>query len=283
LLGDEFVFNQTTGVIDALSSFPLVLHFRALRPLNLTGRDRKLVKLLVSSVNSFLGFMENHSITITAEAYDVALEISLPKGNDGGLDFGNIRVNLETKLSLTLRNKGKYPIKYNFLTESTDDAQKEVLKYLNIIPSSGELPVERNAQNQIVQIVLNPRSELFLKDSTILKCQITEPPAPVPLVSGSGSVAATNTNDKTSVGPVAPISTIEPGTVIANIPIRVSVRAVFTKFNITPLSEIHFGALQVNSKRQEKIIIENRGEFDFKYTITKYVAKQAETQPVNQK
>lgn len=56
--------------------------------------------------------MENHTITVTAEAYDVALEINLPKGNDGGVEFGNVRVGSETKLQCTLRNKGKYPIRF---------------------------------------------------------------------------------------------------------------------------------------------------------------------------
>jgi hypothetical protein len=56
--------------------------------------------------------METHLIAILAEAYDVALEINLPKGNDGGLDFGLVRVNYENKLACTLKNKGKYLIKY---------------------------------------------------------------------------------------------------------------------------------------------------------------------------
>ena len=33
--------------------------------------------------------------------------------------------------------------------------------------------------------------------------------------------------------------------------------------------------MHVNSKRQEKIIIENKGEFDFKFTIAKFVLDQA--------
>ena len=66
----------------------------------------------MSDVNGFLGFMENHTINIAAEAYDVALEINLPKGNDGGLEFGNIRVNSENKQICNLKNKGKYNIKY---------------------------------------------------------------------------------------------------------------------------------------------------------------------------
>jgi hydrocephalus-inducing protein len=112
LLGEEFVCNQVSGVIEPQSSFNLTLHFRALRPLVITTKDKRVLKLLVSSVNSFLGFMESHKISVQAEAYDVALEINLPKGNDGGLEFGNVRVNMENKLACTLKNKGKYPIKY---------------------------------------------------------------------------------------------------------------------------------------------------------------------------
>lgn len=58
--------------------------------------------------------MENHTIFVMAEAYDVALEINLPKGNDGGLDFGTIRVNSENKQICNLKNKGKYSIKYKY-------------------------------------------------------------------------------------------------------------------------------------------------------------------------
>ena len=113
-LGDEFVCNQTNGVIEPFNSFNLILHFRALKPLLITPKERKILKILVSSMNGFLGFMENHIVQVTAEAYDVALEINLPKGNDGGLDFGSIRVNAESKLACTLKNKGKYPIKFKW-------------------------------------------------------------------------------------------------------------------------------------------------------------------------
>lgn len=37
--------------------------------------------------------------------------------------------------------------------------------------------------------------------------------------------------------------------------------------------------MHVNSKRQEKIIIENKGEFDFKFTIAKYIADQSKNAP----
>lgn len=118
----------------------------------------------------------------------------------------------------------------------------QLLKYLTISPNSGELPSahDRNSQNQNVTICLVPLKEINIRDAPILKCQITE-------------------------------ASINEGVVIANIPIKVTAKAVVSEFNIVPASEIYFGPMNVNSKRQEKITIENKGEMDFKFTISKHV------------
>lgn len=89
----------------------------------------------------------------------------------------------------------------SFLTEATTPESREVLKYLSIIPSSGELPsvYDRSSQNQAVQIIINPKKEINIKDATILKCQIIEP-----------SIAESNA-------------------VIANIPLKISVKALLSK------------------------------------------------------
>lgn len=47
-LGDEFVCNQTSGVLEPNTSFNLVMHFRALKPLYITSKDKKALKLLVT-------------------------------------------------------------------------------------------------------------------------------------------------------------------------------------------------------------------------------------------
>ena len=47
LLGDEFVCNQTNGILEPNAVFNLVMHFRALKPLNITNKDKKALKLLV--------------------------------------------------------------------------------------------------------------------------------------------------------------------------------------------------------------------------------------------
>ena len=58
--------------------------------------------------------MEAITIHVHAEAYDVALDMSFPKGTDGGIDFGTVKVGEEGKNQLTLKNKGRYEIAYRY-------------------------------------------------------------------------------------------------------------------------------------------------------------------------
>jgi hydrocephalus-inducing protein len=51
----------------------------------------------------------------------------------------------------------------------------------------------------------------------------------------------------------------------------------FYRYSIYPVNDINFGAMVVNSKKPRSFIIENKGEYDFKYTIQKLV-KAAEVQ-----
>ena len=52
----------------------------------------------------------------------------------------------------------------------------------------------------------------------------------------------------------------------------------YYRYNILPMSDINFGCLLVNSKKTRTFIIENKGEFDFKYQISKMV-KEPTQQP----
>ena len=89
---------------------------------------------------------------------------------------------------------------FSFLTEEISPETAQVLRYLTITPASGDLPsaFDRNSQNQVVQVIINTKKEINVRDAAILKCQITEPTA-----------------------------TDNP--VVANIPIKISVKAVLSK------------------------------------------------------
>lgn len=54
------------------------MHFRAVRPINI----KKIVRLEVSDVEQIMGLVQAENIQVHAEAYDVALDMSFPKGED---------------------------------------------------------------------------------------------------------------------------------------------------------------------------------------------------------
>ena len=66
----------------------------------------------------------------------------------------------------------------------------------------------------------------------------------------------------------------EHGEVIANIPIRISARAVFSCFSISPINDINFGSMVIHSRKSASFTIENKGEFDFKYAVTKKLSAE---------
>jgi hydrocephalus-inducing protein len=66
----------------------------------------------------------------------------------------------------------------------------------------------------------------------------------------------------------------EHGEVIANIPIRISAKAVFSKFSISPINDINFGSMVVHSRKSASFTIENKGEFDFRYAVTKKLSAE---------
>ena len=59
------------------------------------------------------------------------------------------------------------------------------------------------------------------------------------------------------------------GEIIASIPIRISARSAYSKYSIYPVHDINFGPVLVNIKKARTLVIENKGDFDFRYTISK--------------
>ena len=62
-----------------------------------------------------MGLVQTENIPVHAEAYDVALDMSFPKGADGGIDFDVIRVSDRHAQTCSLKNKGKYEIAYQYV------------------------------------------------------------------------------------------------------------------------------------------------------------------------
>ncbi|XP_025759455.1 hydrocephalus-inducing protein homolog isoform X1 [Oreochromis niloticus] len=235
-LGDEFTVPQDQGIISPNSSFPLSLRFRARRPLNI----KRILRLEVSDVEKILGVVYTENIQVTAEAYDVDLEIS----PDGCLNFGTIRVFEEVRLSLRLKNQGKYEVSYKFNVEQTDPAQPDLNSIFKVSPQCGSLMPNKPTT---VNIVFKPDVEVFIKDQPILPCQVIEPSI------GTG------------------------GETVAIVAIRVSARSVFTRYKITPSSDLNFGPLIYGNKKSQSFTIENNGVFEASFTICRRITDPVRT------
>ena len=57
---------------------------------------------------------------------------------------------------------------------------------------------------------------------------------------------------------------------IAKIPINISARSLFSKYSIAPERGINFGPFMHGSKKSRQFTIKNEGEFEFRFSISKY-------------
>uniref|UniRef100_A0A8C3CDK8 HYDIN protein n=1 Tax=Cairina moschata TaxID=8855 RepID=A0A8C3CDK8_CAIMO len=226
-LGEDFSVSQDEGVVGPCTELEVYLHFMATKALSV----KKTIRLEVSDAENILGIVQIENIQIHAEAYDVALSITIPKGTDGNVDFGVLKVLDDTKQALTLKNKGKYEITYRWVAALA----AYLASHFSIQPPKGMLTVsERPVQ---VQLLFHPKAEISIEDKPILKCQVIEP------------------------------SLCDGGETIAIIPVRVSAKALFSKYSIAPASFINFGALVNGTKKTCAITLENRGSLDFKFLV----------------
>ncbi|KAG7521590.1 hydrocephalus-inducing protein-like [Solea senegalensis] len=228
-LGDEFSVPEDHGTILPHTSYPLTVHFGAKRPLHI----KKLLRLEVCDEANILGIVNTENIKVSAEAYDINLAIS----PDGCLDFGTIKVFNESKMTLKMKNQGKYEIAYTFSVKRTNSNQPKLDSMFTVSPQYGSLKPHEKAT--IVSIIFNPTAEVSLKEQAVLPCQVIEP----------------------HIGSV--------GEIIAMLSFKVSAQAVFSRYKISPAHELNFGPLVYHgSKRSQSFIIVNNGLFEYSFAIT---------------
>uniref|UniRef100_G1MRN0 HYDIN axonemal central pair apparatus protein n=1 Tax=Meleagris gallopavo TaxID=9103 RepID=G1MRN0_MELGA len=232
-LGEDFSVSQTEGTVEPCTELGVYLYFKATKAVSI----KKTIRLEVSDAENILGIVQIENIQIQAEAYDVALSITISKGMDGNVDFGVLKVQDDAKQMLTLKNKGKYEIAYSFMLENADTDIPNLASHFAIQPQRGLLTASERPVH--VHLVFHPKAEINIEDKPILKCQVIEP------------------------------SLCEGGEAIAIIPVKVSAKALFSKYSITPASFIDFGTVVNGTKKTCSFILENRGSFDFKFQIYK--------------
>ncbi|XP_038394321.1 hydrocephalus-inducing protein homolog isoform X4 [Canis lupus familiaris] len=242
-LGDDFTVSTMQGIILPKAEYSLQVHFQPSKPVYI----KKMIRLEVLDADNLVGVVQIENILVFAESYDVALDITFPKGAEGGLDFGIVRVMEEVKQPLQLKNRGKYEIMFSFSVDSLGILSTNVNSMISVQPKKGSLiPTEKPTN---VQVSFRAKKEVKSEHQPVLRCQIIEP------------------------------NITEGGEIIASIPIKFSVNAVYSKYNISPSSIINFGALICGSRKSITFTIENQGVTDFKYALYRLTGES----PIHQK
>ncbi|KAJ3226665.1 hypothetical protein HK099_004409 [Clydaea vesicula] len=222
-LGEEFSVSPLEGQLEPYQEEIISAHFHAVKP----SLVKRVIKLEVCDIEK-IGGVQDIPILVTAEAYDIAMDLHFSKGFDG-LDFGVLKVFEEGKQPCTLRNKGKYEVGFRFLFET-----KELSDLFVVTPQQGI--TQPSDKPYPVQVVFKTNREMTIKEVVGLKCQLFEPTT---------------------------------GEITHNIPVKLSARAVFSKYSILPVRDLNFGALVHGIKGSRQFVIENLGEFDFRFSIYK--------------
>ncbi|XP_062355746.1 hydrocephalus-inducing protein homolog [Cinclus cinclus] len=230
-LVEAFSLSQDNGIIDPRSEFDVTLNFKAEQ----IGSIEKTLRLEVSDTGNILGIVQAEDIEISAEVCDVSLSIDMPEGPDGSLEFGTIHVLENVKKVLSLKNKGIHNIEYRFVLKNAGPRMQDLASHFTIEPQSGMLIASQPGVN--VEMVFHPTREMVVKNKPILYCQVID------ASSGEGSQT------------------------VATIPVRVSAKAVYSKYSIEPASPINFGAMLKGTKKTQTVVLENRGMLNFKFHI----------------
>ncbi|XP_068876459.1 hydrocephalus-inducing protein homolog [Aphelocoma coerulescens] len=228
-LVENFSLSQHNGIIDPCSELEVTLSFTARQ----IGSIEKTLRLEVSDTENILGIVHAENIEISAEVYDVSLSIDMPEGPDGSLEFRTI--NDKVKKVLSLKNKGIYNIEYSFTLKGAGPRMRDLVSHFSIEPQSGMLIASQPGVN--VELLFHPTAEILLKNKPILYCQVKD----------------------ARLG--------EGGRIVANIPVRVSAKAVYSKYSIQPASPIDFGAIVKGTKKTQTVMLENKGMLSFKFRI----------------
>ncbi|KAF0295087.1 Hydrocephalus-inducing [Amphibalanus amphitrite] len=265
-LGEGFTFRPKEGTLMPLGVSDIEVEFSPIRPclyhnkkikLEITehfeepaaddgttaggsGSDNSATTSSPRSPRTTLGILQSETITVSAEGFDVAVDLMFPKGLATGVDFGTIKVKEESKQTFTIKNKGKYEIMFKAWLEDPEPVPKgakSLTHGFHISPDRGILHPHERPLN--IQMWFSTDSEIWIKKSQMLRVQILD------------------------------FHKKEEGEVIALIPVCVSVRALFCKYSVTPSHELHLGHFPVAVRKTGFFVIKNDGKFDFSYHIVR--------------
>ena len=128
-LGTNFEINQTEGILKPRGTFKVCLTFSSTKPVII----KKPISIEVLDKDKIRTF-SSKQILVSAEAFDVNIELQYPKGVDH-LQYGIMKVGQQKMIPLTLKNKGKYPTMFRVSIKG-----KKNVECFNVQPMEDVIP-----------------------------------------------------------------------------------------------------------------------------------------------
>lgn len=179
-------------------------------------------------------------IPITAEAFEVQVALSFENPSEpllpdqiapSGLEFGDVKVGMETHRIITATNKGKYAATVAF------KIKKSARKYLSIESSSAEIPAGQSVSFLARLLPTSPKIIIKSDDVSV--------------------VVSDSANNISAIKPDHP-------------PITVSFVSHCAEPIILPARGLSFAALEIGSQVEKVIQIRNEGAFPFEWRLCDY-------------
>lgn len=224
-LPEEFAVSHTSGTLKPCQEQIVEITFEA----RAEDKFEPQISLEVEDTEGHGIQQEVKLIKIQAEAFKISPNVVIGKDDGQVLDFGAVRVGEPKENTITIKNDGKYPIKYNFTRK-----KKLTREIFTVEPEQDELKPQ---EEKTITVRFLSQKEIKLKTTT-------------------------QTSDV-----ILNILEGESQDVHQPIPINVNVNAVFSKYSITPLKTINFGPMQYGEQVTRSFEVRNEGLFEFKYAI----------------
>jgi hypothetical protein len=188
--------------------------------------------------------VQTFPVKIAAEGYNIDVKPRWPNLKYPGIDFGTVRVQESKAEVLVIPNGGKYPVDFKFNLKTGT-----VRRLFTFEPDAGSIPPGGSAS---VNVTFN--GALALSDEVTLQH-----------------------NSDVSLTVIEPLT----GERFQNpVPVKLSVRAVFSRYGLTPARGLNFGPVEFQVASRPRIFeIANLGEFPFEWDLVSLFSSGAKSRP----
>eukprot|EP00898_Chlorokybus_atmophyticus_P005824 jgi/Chlat1/6242/Chrsp44S05765 len=258
--------SETQGALDAGAE--------TIVKVTLTASEKAVLQhkmtLQVFDSQELRGIAQEVPITIAAEAYKIEVDVQFPSGPDkmppyGGLDFGVLRVQDDAVRTFTIANTGKYRIGFALSLGSTKQQQPQPQQQPNGKEIGSQLPLPaRSAATAIEGLFTISPMEGVVEPGA-------KQPTAVTVHFNRDKLLAKEVELRGNTEIQLAIVEVLTGKKEHMMPVRVDLRAVFSKYNVLPARGMNFGPLVYNTTSNPRTFeIQNSGEFPFAYSLFSY-------------